>query len=69
MMTKKKQKEIVTKCLYVPNPGSKEALELGCICAVLDNDYGRGKGPFWMTAGCPVHDPDCNIEVEVHNGR
>jgi hypothetical protein len=49
--------EIVHKCPYVPKPGSDEALALGCICPVVDNDYGRGRGPFWITDGCPVHDP------------
>lgn len=47
-----------------PNPGSKEASELGCICPVLDNGHGRGayqdetgQWQFWVTGGCPVHDP------------
>lgn len=42
------------------NPGSQEALDLGCKCPVIDNHYGRGvpypEGPaFWYTEGCPVH--------------
>ncbi len=47
----------------VPNPGSDEAISKGCKCAVIDNHYGKGflngKGErlFWMTQGCPVHDP------------
>jgi len=46
-----------------PNPGSKEALAQGCTCAVIDNHYGNGipypSGPaFWITAGCPIHDPE-----------
>lgn len=47
-----------------PNPGSVEAMDQGCICAVLDNAHGRGawgtSGPdavFWITDGCPVHAP------------
>lgn len=43
-----------------PNPGSSEATELGCTCAVLDNNRGKHKpwpGDWWITAGCPVHDP------------
>ncbi len=48
------------------NPGSKEAVEKGCTCPVLDNNFGNGvpsrfiSGPpyFWHTAGCPVHDKD-----------
>jgi len=44
----------------VPNPGSPEAVEVGCICPVLDNHYGKGLGTkkkptFWYTDGCPVH--------------
>ena len=48
----------------VPNPGSDEAIEQGCICPVLDNGHGmgRGKSPdgktvFWITRDCPLHDP------------
>lgn len=42
-----------------PNPGSKEAQEQGCICAIMDNNYGAGvNGEFWITGGCPVHDPE-----------
>ena len=42
-----------------PNPGSDEALDLGCICPVLDNGHGKGsmygKDVFIYTVGCPVH--------------
>ena len=41
-----------------PNPGSDAALDRGCTCPVLDNGHGRingGKGPFWITANCPLH--------------
>lgn len=52
----------------VPNPGSDEALRLGCLCPVLDNAHGRGylggvKDPdtgetmFVITVGCAVHSP------------
>lgn len=44
----------------VPNPGSDEALDQGCTCAVLDNGHGSeelGKiRGFWITGGCPLHD-------------
>ena len=45
-----------------PSPGSAEAVKAGCTCPVLDNHHGTGMpypdGPrFWITAGCPVHDP------------
>jgi hypothetical protein len=42
-----------------PNPGSDAALEMGCLCPVLDNNYGEGSdwGPnkFWQVADCPLH--------------
>ncbi len=56
-----------SRCEYVgkpdePNPGSDEAITLGCTCPVMDNAYGRGawgtRGTdaiFWKTDGCPVH--------------
>jgi len=48
----------------LPNPGSDEALEQGCLCPVLDNNYGRGASNneagghsdiFWINADCPIH--------------
>jgi len=51
----------------IPTPGSKEAGEAGCICAVIDNHHGRGltagygtpeEPAFWITSGCPLHAPD-----------
>lgn len=44
--------------MTTPNPGSDEARKLGCRCAVLDNEYGRGFGDppkFWISGDCPVH--------------
>lgn len=48
-----------------PNPGTKEALKLGCECPVLDNARGKGytgigggPGIFIYTVGCPVHPLD-----------
>jgi hypothetical protein len=46
-----------------PNPGSDEAVKKGCVCPVLDNEYGAGCGwkgedgtpLFWVTEGCPLH--------------
>jgi len=53
-----------------PPPGSPEAVAAGCTCPVLDNAHGRGaiirdstgraqpnEPLYWITAGCPVHDP------------
>lgn len=49
-----------------PNPGSHEAIDRGCICAVLDNGHGKGAfdgipDTFWITGGCPIHDPQEKI--------
>lgn len=42
-----------------PNPGSDEAVALGCTCPVLDNGRGKGymgqPGIYVYTVGCPVH--------------
>jgi hypothetical protein len=45
-----------------PNPGSEEALALGCCCPVLDNHHGagipwggRGELCFWVNGACPLH--------------
>lgn len=48
-----------------PNPGSDEALAMGCKCPVYDNGHGLGylggvrndKGAivFVITEGCPLH--------------
>lgn len=42
-----------------PNPGSDEALEKGCLCPVLDNAHGEGRGldgsVFWVASDCPIH--------------
>ncbi len=49
-----------------PNPGSKQAIKQGCICAVLDNCrgadwFGKAHG-FYVTVGCPIHDPEIKKE-------
>lgn len=49
-----------------PNPGSEEALKLGCKCPVIDNHYGKGipkirgtslseSSCFWISSDCPLH--------------
>ena len=53
-----------------PNPGSDEALALGCKCPVIDNEYGKGvpwprtdgldpngHPSFWISQDCPLHGP------------
>lgn len=53
----------------VPNPGSAEAVEMGCICPVVDNrrgtqppippgtPWGGKEGAWYIVLGCPVHHP------------
>lgn len=40
-----------------PNPGSDEAVEMGCICPRMDNGYGKGhyRGGFAIALDCIVH--------------
>lgn len=40
-----------------PNPGSDEAIKMGCKCPVLDNVRGQGIGDglFWINQKCPIH--------------
>lgn len=46
-----------------PNPGSPEAVKMGCECPVMDNCRGRGAGSsrdsdnpvFWINGACPIH--------------
>jgi len=47
------------------NPGSDKAIELGCTCPVLDNNHGRGSGPWWYSESCPYHFPDAGKKVET----
>ena len=41
------------------NPGSDEAVAKGCICARMDNAYGKGymgvAGVFCVQMDCPLH--------------
>ena len=43
----------------IPNPGSDEAIEQGCICPQGDNSRGIGgmlpEGQFVIEADCPLH--------------
>lgn len=42
---------------HIPNPGSKEAIEHGCVCAIYDNHFGKGVPGigFWISEECPLH--------------
>jgi len=55
----------------VPNPGSDEAIEQGCTCAILDNGHGQGfpyDGAmcFYITHGCPLHS---KVSTEHESGN
>ena len=43
----------------IPNPGSDEAILMGCICPVIDNNHGGGwrgdPNTFAIDRTCPVH--------------
>jgi len=46
--------------MTTPNPGSKEAIEQGCLCPRMDNNNGlgvivSGKALFWYAESCPLH--------------
>lgn len=53
----------------IPNPGSDDAISLGCTCPVLDNGRGSGymgeSGVFVYTMGCPIHSIEVNNEVQT----
>jgi hypothetical protein len=42
-----------------PNPGSKAAIDAGCTCPVMDNEYGEGyigmEDIFVYSGGCKLH--------------
>lgn len=47
------------KDIKIPYPGSEEAQDLGCLCPVMDNNYGEGymgmEGVFVYSTACPLH--------------
>lgn len=55
------------------NPGSPEAVEIGCRCPVLDNGHGQGSGykdsngdpAFWINEECPIHNPHRKTFLKV----
>lgn len=57
------------------NPGSPEAVAQGCTCAVIDNHHGKGEPMdstgrnhrWYVSGGCPVHDPDSTMGVAAHS--
>lgn len=45
--------------MTTPNPGSNEAIALGCVCPVLDNNHGlyapHPPEGFWISGDCKLH--------------
>ena len=40
----------------IPNPGSDEAIDLGCICPIVQNYFGKAPfGRFIINSQCPIH--------------
>lgn len=53
----------------IPNPGSREAVNQGCICPVWDNEHGEGmnigdRTLWYVTKGCPLHSQYINWESD-----
>ena len=44
-----------------PPPGSKEAINKGCKCPVMDNSYGKG---YMCMEGVYVYSDRCNLHKE-----
>jgi hypothetical protein len=53
-----------------PPPGSQEALDLGCLCPVMDNYHGGGVAPgiFVYREDCPVHSPKTLADEVIEKG-
>ena len=55
----------------LPKPGSKEAIEQGCTCPVLDNAHGKGIGGmgeqfgWWINEDCPIHNTKKTFEEKI----
>lgn len=58
-MTARMQKASPNDSIRVPNPGSEEAIALGCTCPVFDNHHGCGylgqPDVFVYVGGCQIH--------------
>lgn len=54
-------------------PGSDLAIEQGCTCPVLSNNYGKGTGlktkagekMFWKAEDCPIHGSGLNVDLKA----
>ena len=57
-------------------PGTEDARMAGCTCQLRDGEPSdNDRWPDWLTAGCPLHDPNLagqiprSDEINVHFGR
>jgi hypothetical protein len=71
IITNKKIPKIENKDL---KPGSYEAVLRGCICPILDNEYGEGMYTtdeghvvFVYNSECPIHGIPINVETILHS--
>lgn len=57
----------------IPNPGSSQALAMGCLCPQMDNKYGVGsgwgKGAFWINMDCPLHGTSHRLSVKQFTNK
>lgn len=54
--------------MKIPNPGTKEAIDQGCKCPVMDNCY--GKGYHWYPGKEIeqfIYSEECNLHTEIIN--
>ena len=61
----------------IPNPGSTEALDMGCRCPVIDNNHGRspvyvdehGQSQWWINEECPLHGSQAAVDALFKEGK
>ena len=64
----------MTKQNKVPNPGSDEAIALGCLCPQRDNCSGKGipnkngSMDFWHSGDCPIHGCKAGRKSKLQKG-
>lgn len=47
-----------------PDPGDYDATQDGCICTVRDGEpVDNDRWPDWLTKGCPLHDPNIDLQI------
>jgi hypothetical protein len=46
------------------NPGSDEAVKLGCLCPRMDNNYGKANFNFVINMNCPIHTAEMTLDKD-----